>query len=345
MTMLDLYLNAVGMSLPKGADRADILAELREHLDSKMAERAAELGRPLTESEQEAVLAAFGDPFTVATRYGKAGRGFAFGPFQLISPGAFPVYVGILLFVLALNVVIGTVEILLTGVPFVLVARRLGETMLVLFLVFTLCFAGVDFFLRRSSKRQRSARESWLFYTPYLKYVPKWYSASGLVLLGAVALAWGLWWSVWPEVPALFAGPAADALELSASWQRLQLFLLALLLVGIAQRTFSLLRPEVNWLPWVVRLVINILCVALLYPMLDSAPFVIAPDAAAASAETVELAQRINNATAGFIRGFGFYWVLNALWIALICAGHIVYRVGQRRQRAVGESHVSSSRK
>jgi HAAS len=344
MTLLDHYLHAVALNLPKGSDRADIVAELREHLESTMDEHAAELGHALTEAEQQAVLADFGDPFTVAARYGKQVRtGFAFGPFQLISPEAFPVYIGILLFVLVLNVIIGSIETLLTGASLVSLVRRLVVTMLVLFAVFTLVFAGIDFFLRRAGKRQRGAPETWLFFTPYLKYVPKWYSASGLVFMSAVALAWGLWWSVWPEVPALLVGHAADALELSASWQRLQSFLLALLMVGIAQRAFSLVRPDLNWLPWVVRLVINALCVAMLYPILDSAPFVVAPDAAAASAETVELAQHINEATAGFLRGFGFYWAFNTLWIALVCAGHLVYRVRRRRPGAA-ESQVSSPR-
>ncbi len=344
MSLLEIYLAAVGMGLPKGSDKTDILAELRGHLETKMDERRAELGRTLTEAEQEAVLADFGAPFVVATRYGRLGRGFALGPFQLMGPEAFRVLIGVVLFVLALNVIIAAVEILFAGAPFLSIVRPLAVNMLALFVVFTLVFAGVDFFLRRSGKRQRGAPESWLFWTPYLKYVPKWYSASGLAFMGATALSWGLWWSVWPEIPALLVGPAVEPLELSPSWQHFQLLLLALLLLGVAQRAFSLVRPDLNWVPWAVRLVINALCVAMLYPILHSAAFVVAPDAVATSAETVELAQNIDNATRGFIRGFGFYWVLNTLWIGLVCAGHLVYRVQQRRQSAVGESHVSSSR-
>lgn len=343
MTLLDLYLRAVGMYLPKGSDRADVLAELRVHLEAKMNERQAELDRKLTEAEQEAVLADFGAPFVVATRYGRPGRNFAFGPFQLISSATFPVYIGVLLFALAVNVIIAAGETLLTGVPFLSLVRRLVVTMLVLFLVFTPTFAGIDFFLLRSGRRQRGAPESWLFWSPYLKYVPKWYSASGLAVMGAVALAWGFWWSAWPEVPALIIGPVVEPLALSPSWQRFQLLLLALLSLGVAQRAFNLVRPDLNWLPCAVRLVINALCVAMLYPILDSAPFVVVPDAVAASAETVELARNIDGFTRGLIRGFGFYWVLNTLWIALICAGHIVYRVHHRRQSAVVESHVSPS--
>jgi len=331
MTLLDLYVGAVRIHLPKGSDRRDILAELRGHLESKMHERAAELGRALKESEQEAVLTEFGDPFTVATRYGKAGPSFAVGPFRLISAEAFPVYIGVLLFVLALNIVIGSVVTILTGASFMSLVRQLVVTMLVLFTVITPVFAGVDFFLRRSGKRQRGAPETWLFWTPYLKYVPRWYSASGLAFFSVVALAWGLWWSAWPGVPALLLGPAVGALELAPHWQRLQLFLLGLLVLSAGQRAFSLVRPDLNWVPSVVRLVSNVLCVALLYPILESPPLVFVRDALAASAEPVELARTIDNATRGFIRGFGFYWALNTLWIAFLCAQHIRYRLGHRR--------------
>ena len=341
MTLLDLYVGAVGLHLPKGSDRRDILTELRGHLESNMDERAAELGRALTESEQEAVLANFGDPFTVATRYGKAGPSIAFGPIRLISAEAFPVYIGVLLFVLALNVIIGSLVTVLTGASFISLVRQLVDTMLVLFPVLTLVFAGIDFFLRRSGNRQRGAPESWLFWTPYLKHVPQWYSATGLAFFSVVALAWGLWWNAWPAVSSVLLGPAADALELAPHWQRFQLFLFGLLVLGAGQRAFSLARPDLTWVPWAVRLVINLLCVALLYPILDSAPLVVVRDAVAASAETVELARSIDQSTRGFIRGFGFYWALNALWIAFLCAWHIRYRIDHRRS-ARGEARLSA---
>ena len=38
MTLLDCYLSSVGMFLPKGSPRKDILAEISEHLVSTMEE-------------------------------------------------------------------------------------------------------------------------------------------------------------------------------------------------------------------------------------------------------------------------------------------------------------------
>lgn len=340
--MLDVYLGGVGMYLPKGSDRRDILAELRGHLESNMDERSAALGRPLTESEQEDVLADYGDPFTVAARYReRVGRGLAIGPLLLLSPGALRVCLGVLLFALAANLIIGAAEILMTGASVVPLVRRLVVAMLALSVALIVSFAGVDFFLRRSAKRQRGAPESWLFWTPYLKYVPRWYSASGLVFMGAVALVWGLWWSAWPAVPALVLGPAVEPLERSLSWQLHQRLLLGLLALGVAQRAITLARPDLNWLPCVARFAINVLCVAMLYPILNDASFVVVPDGVAASAETVEIARTIDARTRGLIRGFGGYWVLNTVWIALVCAGHVAYRVQHWRQRA--QPHAASS--
>ena len=331
MSLLEIYLGAVGMYLAKDPDKNDILAELRGHLEAKMEERRAQVSRELTETEQQAVLTEFGAPFVVATRYGRTGPSFGFGPFQLISPAAFPVYVGVLLFVLAVNVVVTSVQILVTGAPALAQLHRLLITILVLFVVFTVVFAGVDFFLRRSARRQRGAPESWLFWTPYLKYVPRWYSASGLVFMGTLALLWFLWWSLWPQFPALLVGQAVRPLILSPAWRHFQLILLGLLALGIAQRAFSLVRPDLNLLPWVVRLGINILCAALLYPILHGGSFIVVPSGAAVSADTVDLARQMDAMTRGYIRGFGFYWALNVLWIALVCAGHIVYRIKRRR--------------
>jgi hypothetical protein len=96
MTLLKQYVNAVRMYLPKGPQQDDILSELSEHLQSKMDEEEEALGRPLTEVEQEALLTRYGNPSTVAERYGAPRRSVAFG-WQLIGPELFPLFARILL--------------------------------------------------------------------------------------------------------------------------------------------------------------------------------------------------------------------------------------------------------
>jgi hypothetical protein len=320
MTLLDLYLQAVALHLPRGADKADILAELAEHLRATMDERGAELGRPLTEDEQKLVLAAHGEPLVVAERYGGAHRGFAFG-WQLISPQAFPAYI------IALSLVIGmallsNVALLVFGSESLLLQpRRLATTLAALFVVVTVIYIGIDAFMRHATRassggESAAALENMLFFSPYLKRVPIWYSATGLVFLGVVAA----WWLAVPHAPALLLGASDRALELAPAWLRFYWPIAALLGVGIAQRLFSLVRPDLNWVPPVVRVVVNIAAAALVLPMLASTPYVLGADAG-----------DLNGGLHGLLRGFGIYWFFNALWLAWLCAQHLRHRLASRR--------------
>ena len=68
MELLDRYLNFIRMLLPR-AKQQDIIAELSEDLRAQIADTEAELGRPLKDSEVEAVLKRCGHPLLVAARY------------------------------------------------------------------------------------------------------------------------------------------------------------------------------------------------------------------------------------------------------------------------------------
>lgn len=82
MSLLDRYLNAIAAQLPK-ATRDDIIAELRDELETTLEARAAEKGRVLTDDEVEAVLREMGHPLAVAARYGA-------GPHQVVGPELYP---------------------------------------------------------------------------------------------------------------------------------------------------------------------------------------------------------------------------------------------------------------
>lgn len=82
MDMIDRYLNAVAAQLPQD-ERADITAELRDLILSRFEAKEEELGRALTEDEQEAILREIGHPLVVAARYRK-------GPDSLVGPELFP---------------------------------------------------------------------------------------------------------------------------------------------------------------------------------------------------------------------------------------------------------------
>ena len=82
MDLIDRYLNAVAAQLPQ-VERADIVAELRDLILSRFEAKEEELGRPLSEDEQEEILREIGHPLVVAARYRK-------GPDSLVGPELFP---------------------------------------------------------------------------------------------------------------------------------------------------------------------------------------------------------------------------------------------------------------
>jgi hypothetical protein len=79
---VDDYLRAVALLLPE-AQRDDIVAELRDTVLSRIEAREAELGRPLTDDETEAVLREVGHPLVVAARYRD-------GPQHVVGPALYP---------------------------------------------------------------------------------------------------------------------------------------------------------------------------------------------------------------------------------------------------------------
>lgn len=85
MTLVDDYLRATAHLLPKD-QREDIIAELKDTLLTRIEGREAELGRPLTEDEVEAVLRDFGHPLVVAGRYRP-------GPQYVVGPALYPYWV------------------------------------------------------------------------------------------------------------------------------------------------------------------------------------------------------------------------------------------------------------
>lgn len=103
-SLTERYLKAVAAQLPK-ATRDDIVAELRDAIQTRMEDKEEALGRPLNEAEEEAVLREIGHPLTVAARYGS-------GPMHVVGPELYPWWmfgVKVALGVLACITVIGLI--------------------------------------------------------------------------------------------------------------------------------------------------------------------------------------------------------------------------------------------
>lgn len=83
MALLDRYLTAVAFWLP-AKEGGDVTAELRDDIRSEIEAREASLGRPLDDTEVEAILTRLGHPMRVAERY--------LPQRSLIGPALLPVY-------------------------------------------------------------------------------------------------------------------------------------------------------------------------------------------------------------------------------------------------------------
>lgn len=280
MPLLDNYLRAVRQYLPKGRQQDDILDEIAGHLTAKLEDEAAELGRPLSEVEEEAVLARHGSPMLVAERYGYKQRGFAFGR-QLIGPEIFPMYARVLWFQMPFTL-LALLVIGWTNKPNLLSLRGLLLPLLSQFVITTTVFIAVDAFSRRAN-RPGERPSGWLpnFPPQHLLPIPRWQSTSGLVVLVLVAM----WWAAVPYMPALVIGGAAQYLELTAAWGAFYWPVLFVLAVGIAQRVATLLRPDWNWLQPPTRVVTNAVALVLVAMFLREYPYVtVMPGTTVASA-------------------------------------------------------------
>ena len=143
MDMLERYLQAVRFFLP-ASQQDDIIRELSENLISRMEDREEELGHPLDEAEQAAIIRAHGHPMVVAGRYRARTH--------LIGPTFFPLYIFVLKMglgvALLVSIVLAVITSALHGDPI----RRVLEAMLafpgrglMVFAWTTLGFAALDF--------------------------------------------------------------------------------------------------------------------------------------------------------------------------------------------------------
>jgi hypothetical protein len=320
MTLLDCYVRSVGMFLPKGSPREDILAEISEHLVSTMEEKEARLGRPLTEREQERVLNDYGSPMIVAGRYGRSGRSLSFGG-ALIGPEIFPLYLRVLILNWGISVAIHLLLVFVIGKPFGLRIFLTAVTMQ--FVGITVTFVIID-------RLQRRSEQKWYYPPVYLAPIPRWQSVSGLI-------AWTVvigWWAAIPLAPFLILGAAANDLVLTTGWYVVYWPVFVLILAGIVQRAINLARPDLNWLPPAVRLVTGVVGLALLFVMFDNPPYVTVADPANASSRVVQLSAGLNGLIRWAVIGIApFYLLFNVGLNAWFSAQHIGYALRRRQVR------------
>jgi hypothetical protein len=101
MDLIDRYLAAIARRLP-AAKAADIVAEIRDDLLTRIEAREDRVGRPLTKDEVSGLIKEMGHPLLIASRY---------RPQQyLIGPDAFPFFVATLRIVAMFLVVVFAID-------------------------------------------------------------------------------------------------------------------------------------------------------------------------------------------------------------------------------------------
>jgi hypothetical protein len=293
MDMLDRYLQAVKFFLP-GKQQDDIVRELSENLIARMEDREEELGRPLDEAEQAAILREHGHPMLVAGRYRTRQ--------QLIGPTFFPLYVfalkmglGVALLVTA---VLAVVTAALHGDPF----RRVLEAMLafparalMVFAWTTLGFAGLDFAATRVrfvgdwdprklpkvvSEEQQIPRLKTLFELSFM-------------------LVYVVWLLLLPRSPWLILGPVAALVQYAPVWRVVYVPMVLMALTMAALSVIDFVRPYRTSSRELMRVAINVGSL-IVFVFLAQAGDLFLPRAAAAAPEGVELARVVDIVNAGF---------------------------------------------
>jgi hypothetical protein len=222
-----------------------------------MEDRQKELGRPLTEEEQEGLLRQRGNPLLLAARYRQDQRSVALGR-QIIGPVLFPFYIKVLSFNLGLTFLV--VAIIFTALA--ISGQKVGfndivsTCVLQLFIqltVVTLIFALVERHLTKHPERWHVKgmggkfrldlnieRDIQLRIGHNIREVSRFESVS-IIVACAVALGWmtGV-----QNFPVLILGPAAAFLKLAPIWYQIYFPIAALTALEIVRASINLVRPD-----------------------------------------------------------------------------------------------------
>lgn len=270
MDLFDDYFRTLRIFLPKD-QRDDIIRELSEEIRSQVADKEADLGRPLNAGEQAAIIGQYGHPLLTAARY-RPQR-------YLIGPVVFPYYWLVLKVAIGLVVaghVIGGIVLLAGGASFAEMGEVLEDlvgTLLKVLGWITVLAAFADMWLARSR-----VLEKWNPSTPFppLQYAERAVQHAAGAVQHAVAavpgahrhspLSWprlskrlsgppsvsgfivgvvvSAWWLLGLKFPYLFFGPGAADVSWGTAMDRLYPVLVVAQLTILAEHFVRLTRPH-----------------------------------------------------------------------------------------------------
>jgi len=340
MEPVDRYLKLVGKCLPE-MQRDDILKEIADDIRSEIEDKETQLGRPLTEAEQEALLKKRGNPVLLASRYREGHGSLAFGR-QWIGPALFPFYVKVLSFNLGITfVVVATIFAALAAGGHPISIQEIFSTVLrqlfIQWSIVTLIFSLVQHNLTKHPDRWNlkgpvggftldlnvpgdTARKA-------SRQVSRFESIS-VIVASAVALVW------LREVqhhPFLILGPAAYFLKLAPVWYQVYWPIVLLTVAEMVRAAVNLFRPDWIRLRAVSQVVVHSAGLVIVYFLLRGGHWVEVADTGGVHGRGVD-----------FLNQIIFY---SLLFGGVIAAVQLFLRINEliRRQRGQGKQAASSA--
>jgi hypothetical protein len=302
--VLDLYLGAVRGNLPQ-RQQDDIIRELSESLRERMDDREAELGRPLSDAEQDEILREHGHPMVVAARYRGDDGSLRFGR-QLIGPELFPLYARVLGINAAITVLIGIgfVASTLAGWELAPSLYGLAVPLVLQFAIVTGIFVVIDRRLAHEIETGTwNPRNVWdstpvdagtgldaaayhLLGRAHDAHVPRRTSAAELAM-ASVALVWWVAISQVRDIGFVAIGPGLTSLYLPG---------LVLFIASVIPPIVHLARPDLTAFRYAARAAIDVAYLVLIAGSLQIGEWVVASDDVTRPADAGTLIELINDA-------------------------------------------------
>jgi hypothetical protein len=250
--LIDRYVAAVGRHLsPKTA--ADITAELREAVVTKLEEKESALGRTADRKETAEIIKSFGSPMLAAGRYS--------GHQYLLGPDVFPYYWPVARIVVGIVAAVGMVGFLVQGVlsdtPLRFALQGLGAAWngaIWSFGIVTAIFIGLD-----RGKAGASIEKSWRpeSLPAYTQDKPK------SLFESLFSLAWDVlfiaWWVGFLHIPNTLPGtPGKDGMTLDfdpAIWSAIFWLVLTMAVMSAAVHVADVIHPTWTRLRGVVSII------------------------------------------------------------------------------------------
>ena len=241
MDLVDRYVAAVKRHLPAD-QRDDITNELTDDILSQIRDKEEEMGRPLNESEQEAILRQYGLPYLLATRY---------RPQQyLVGPSLFPFYFPALKIFLGLafgvQVIVAFTIGLAQNAPGRILPHIVAFPAVALQVIFwvTVAFAVADYWQAKLKIFEKWSPRA----LPRLTSPGRHPKSSSLIAEVVVNIIFLAWWLAVPTYPFLMLGPAANFLHFSPSWSQLYPAMFVPATVATLTALGLLMAPSWTWL-------------------------------------------------------------------------------------------------